>query len=145
MKKYYLFSLLYVINFVAFSQEEKASPKPVFIEKQNLKSVQNSTTHTVSSPSSNVESTPQDANYPVTYSVNASGEQVELNKAYYENQLKSVEYLINAIDQKVEYVNSDQNMREEAIENGWFEQMKSNKNEVEKKRDSIIEKIKSFN
>jgi hypothetical protein len=54
---------------------------------------------------------------------------------------ESLEHLdaqIKAIDNKVEYVNSDQAMREKALANGWFDQMAKHRERAVARREALI-------
>lgn len=49
-----------------------------------------------------------------------------------------LEALIRAIDTKVEYVNSDQELREKALAEGWFERMAQYRAEAVAKKEALL-------
>lgn len=47
-----------------------------------------------------------------------------------EDKIEALENHIEAIDTKVEYINSDQNLRKKAIKDNWYEQMRTIRKEL---------------
>jgi uncharacterized membrane protein len=79
------------------------------------------------------------------YSIGSDGIQHLHDKAYFQEQLNSVDYMLQAIDDKINYVNSNPEEKTIATQNGWFQQMQDNKIELQSKRAELIQKIESFN
>ena len=52
--------------------------------------------------------------------------------------LEHLDAWIKAIDNKVEYVNSDQNMREKALADGWFDQMAGHRARAVARKEALI-------
>lgn len=52
--------------------------------------------------------------------------------------LEHLDAWIQAIDNKVEYVNSDQTMREKALANGWFDQMARHRKRAVARKEALI-------
>ncbi len=52
--------------------------------------------------------------------------------------LAHIDYCINAIDSKVEYVNSDKTMREKAEKDGWFIQMGNSRKNWVARREALV-------
>lgn len=83
--------------------------------------------------------------YPITYSKKSGEAQIVLDKSYYEKELIRIDQHIAAIDLKVSSIRSDQNEKEKAESQGWFDQMNSTREELKAERAQILVKIKSFN
>ena len=83
--------------------------------------------------------------YPITYSKKSGEAQIVLDKSYYEKELIRIDQHIAAIDLKVSSISSDQNEKEKAESQGWFDQMNSTREELKAERAQILVKIKSFN
>ena len=83
--------------------------------------------------------------YPITYSKKSGEAQIVLDKSYYEKELIRIDQHIAAIDLKVSSISSDQNEKEKAESQGWFDQMNSTMEELKAERAQILVKIKSFN
>jgi|SRR5690554_6459990 len=79
-----------------------------------------------------------------SYMVDRYGNQYELNKAYYENKLVELDNHLIAIDQKIEYVNSNEEEKNKATQNGWFVDMENTKQRLQNERAELISKIASF-
>lgn len=84
------------------------------------------------------------ANGSRTYMVDRNGNQYELNKAYYENKLIELDDNIRAIDVKIEYVNSNEEERNLANQNGWFTDMENVKRNLQTERLDLVTKIASL-
>ncbi|MES2557455.1 MAG: hypothetical protein V4604_14970 [Bacteroidota bacterium] len=52
--------------------------------------------------------------------------------------LEHLDAWIQAIDNKVEHVNSDQTMREKALADGWFDQMARHRERAVARREALI-------
>ena len=83
--------------------------------------------------------------YPITYSKKSGEAQIVLDKSYYEKELIRIDQHIAAIDLKVSSISSDQNEKEKAESQGWFDQMNSTREELKAEREQILLKLKSFN
>lgn len=129
----------------AFGQE-KQPQRGAITPKAELKAIQTSPTptNTISNTTINtVEET--SSSYPQTYTVDAGGKQVLMDKSYYQQQLVNVNYLIQSIDSKVEYIKSSPEEDAQAKANGWYQQMEKNKKDAESKKIELAKKIESFN
>lgn len=79
-----------------------------------------------------------------TYSVDRYGVQRQHDKAYYQEKLAELDELVQAIDVKVDYVNSNPEERTKATENGWFRDMETTKERLRNERVELVRKIESF-
>ncbi|MBC9811673.1 hypothetical protein H9Y05_04210 [Crocinitomicaceae bacterium CZZ-1] len=79
-----------------------------------------------------------------TYSVDRYGVQRQHDKAYYQEKLAELDELVQAIDVKVDYVNSNPEERAKATENGWFRDMETTKERLRNERVELVRKIESF-
>jgi len=57
--------------------------------------------------------------------------------------IEHLDALIKAIDNKVEYVNSDQTMREKAQADGWFDQMAASRKRAVARKEALIARSNS--
>lgn len=142
MNKLLLTILLSISTVCLYAQEIKSIENT----QNKIKSSQSTTTtnYPVRISSSDQSSSANSVNYPVTYSIGKNGVQKVHDKAYYQQQLTAVNYLIEAIDTKVEYIKSDQTQRLEAEKNGWFKQMETNKMNAQRKKAELIKKIQTL-
>lgn len=145
MYKLFLFSLVSLFTSSAFGQE-KQPQRGAITPKSELKATQTSPTptQTISNSTTNTVEETADS-YPQTYTVDVSGEQVLMDKAYYQQQLVNVNYLIQSIDSKVEYIKSSPEEDAQAKASGWYQQMENNRKDAEAKKVELAKKIESFN
>lgn len=79
-----------------------------------------------------------------TYSVDRYGVQRTHDKTYYQEKLVELDELVQAINVKVDYVNSNPEERAKATENGWFQDMEVTKERLRNERVELTQKIESF-
>lgn len=145
MKKYYLFLLLLIASSTLYSQANDKPQQIKLTDKKEIKATQQpQTTTTSNSTTTENSSNSNSQSYPISYTVDASGNQVTMDKAYYEKQLEGVNDLIKAIDYKVEYIKSNPEENAKALNSGWFEQMKRSRINAENQKIEIQQKIQSF-
>lgn len=145
MKKYYLFLLLLIVSTTLYSQTKDRPQQNKLTDKKALKATQQpQTTTTSNSTTTENSSNSNSPSYPISYTVDASGNQETMDKAYYEKQLVGVNDLIEAIDYKVNFVKNNPEENAKALNSGWFEQMKRSRLNAEKRKLEIQEKIQSF-
>lgn len=80
-----------------------------------------------------------------TISVRRGQPQQVHDKAYYERMILDLDLLSTDIDLKVEHVQSNEEYHKVALEIGWYETMRKNKEEILEQRKEYLEKIKLFN
>lgn len=81
-----------------------------------------------------------------TISVRKGQPQQVHDKAYYEKQIGIIDELLQAIEIKKAYVQSDEDEHKLALQNGWYEKMESVREESLKQRseyEAIIKKMKN--
>lgn len=137
-------TILSISCFVILSTSLYAQKTIKVVSPSDIKSIQQVESIEITNSSEQIEKTVIQADvqiYPVTYSVGRNKVQREHNKEYYEEQLQNLNNQIEAIEYKIEYIKSDQSMREKAEENGWFQQMEEAKQQAKLQILELQEKI----
>ncbi|HNS42781.1 MAG TPA: hypothetical protein PKN22_08485 [Taishania sp.] len=145
MKKYHLFLLLLIASTTLYGQANDRPQQIKLTDKKDIKATQQPQTKTTSNSTTTENSSNSNSqSYPISYTVDAAGNQETMDKAFYERQLEGVNDLIEAIDYKVEYVKSNPEENAKALNSGWYEQMKRSRINAENRKLEIQEKIQSF-
>ena len=135
MKRNLITVLSLVISCAAFSQEnvgsdvrsdekKELSPKPTTVQHEAIPTKEKR----VSSGS-------------VTISKKAGEPQKVHDAAYYQNEIAIIDNNINAIDQKVAWVNNNPQEKQQAEANGWFDNMEKIKQELITKKSTLQQKL----
>lgn len=132
MKIILLLSVLF-FSFVSFSQEEGAS---------QLKTVSQS--KTVSSPNETISVSQSNQSKSVTISKKAGQPQRVHDDVYFMEEIARVDSHISAIDNKVNTVNSDPQLKAEAEANNWFVQMADIKAELLLEKQELQTKLANY-
>lgn len=131
-----LVTFVCVIQANAFCQEVKTPNRTV------VTTVQSENKETQGSSSSEESS---HGNYPMTISVNRSGEQITHDKQYYQNQVVEIDETLVAIEVKIDYVKGNSSEHTLATQNGWYQDMEETKRKLREQRAELLLKIESFN
>jgi len=79
-----------------------------------------------------------------SYSITSGQQQITLDKNYYLAQIEDLKTLIQAIDEKVQYVKNDPESNSIALSNGWYQNMEDRKKEAREMIESYEAKIKTL-
>ena len=96
-----------------------------------------------SSPSNEVkQSSSSGQDYPITISRKSGEDQIVHDEAYLIKKIDGIESHIQAIDKKVEYINSDPERKEKAESEGWFMQMSGTRSKLISEKQGLLNQLK---
>lgn len=75
-----------------------------------------------------------------TYSIKAGEQQVLHDKNYYQQRVKTINNQIEAIEIKMEHIQSNPSEKEKAIQSGWFDEMKNTIQLLKEEKEEIVTK-----
>lgn len=82
-----------------------------------------------------------DQQYPIEMSVGRDGVQHIHDKAYYQTKIEEIDYTLQAIKIKKDYILSNPEEKEIATNNGWFENMRQVEEQLNAEKQQLIQKI----
>jgi|GEM_PF-7016468 len=129
--------LLLILFFpaVLFSQQNtqlNSSKEPVEIQKSKLTPSQPKTVNKSLDSLSKIEN---GNTYPMTISSTVNTQIIQPKPV---RTLEQINYQLDAIDAKIQYVSSDQTMKVKAEQDGWFDQMNDIKAALLQEKQSLI-------
>ena len=130
IKSLTLISLVFLTT-VSFSQEtKKVEAKPTQVAPR---STEKQRTSTVKQSQKNSQA--------ITISKKAGEPQRVHDEAYYNEEISKIDNHLDAINQKIEFINNDPTEKAKAIEGGWFEDMDNIKRRLNSKKKIYQEKL----
>lgn len=79
-----------------------------------------------------------------TISVQKGQQQVVHDKAYFEQKIQDIDVILSAIDEKVKFVQSNEEEHKLALENGWYKQMDESKVHAKRARQEYVIRMSSI-